>query len=573
MGAGLESAPQLLADSGVPNRYRLVRRIARGGMGTVWCADDVVLSRRVAVKLLADQFASDEHAVRRFKREARTAARLSGHPNIVTIYDVGQARPDSVHAPGRPFIVMELLPAGSVADALRVREVRPDDPLRWLREAAEALDFAHQQGVVHRDIKPANLLLDRSRSLHVADFGIARVITDDPITRTGQAFGTAAYLSPEQAKGEPATEASDRYALAVVAFELLTGERPFNASHPAAQARQHIEAEPPRASARKPTLPVAVDGVLARGMAKRPQDRWPSTREFAGALAGALRVDPPAEAPTVIAPSRRTPTRSTRVVAAPVSSPPALPRRSTVPPRPDARPPFSLLEPPPRRRRWLALAALAAVVVGVAAAILATQSAKHTGAAAHHSGRTTSAAAAPALRSSAHHTATSTAASRPAGTTSAGGAASAETPGATSTAAAPPASSGTTIGSSLGTGGAQSAATSPTGSSSGTGPSSSPDALEARGHALMLSGNYNDAVGVLRQAVAAAPHGSLTYAYALYDLGRSLRLSGNPQAAIPILQQRLQIPDQPDVVRQELQLALTQTGVPAGQAKKAARGG
>src|SRR5947199_3705323 len=241
MGVRTQTVPRALADAGLPDRYRLIRLIARGGMATVWCAEDLMLGRRVALKLLADQFVDDDRAVRRFMREARTAGRLSGHPNIITIFDVGRTNPDAEAAPSRPFIVMEHLPGGSVADAIRVHEVRGDDPVRWLRDAAAALDYAHEQGVIHRDIKPGNMLLDSQRGLHVGDFGIARIATEDTITRGGTVFGTAAYVAPEQALGQGATEASDRYALAVVAFELLTGERPFRGEPFAAQARQHIE--------------------------------------------------------------------------------------------------------------------------------------------------------------------------------------------------------------------------------------------------------------------------------------------------------------------------------------------
>ena len=148
--------------------------------------------------------------------------------------------------------------------------------LRWLREAAAALDTADDAGVVHRDIKPGNLLLDEHERLAVADFGIARLAWEDQLTATGQVLGTAAYLSPEQAMGEAATAASDRYALAVVAYELLTGSRPFEAEHFAAQARAHVEDPPPPASSRAPELSRAVDAVLERGLAKEPGDRWPS---------------------------------------------------------------------------------------------------------------------------------------------------------------------------------------------------------------------------------------------------------------------------------------------------------
>ena len=160
-----------------------------------------------------------------------------------------------------------------------------DEAMRWLHEAASALDYAHGRGVMHRDIKPANFLLDPSRSLHVADFGIARLGTEDTITTTGDMLGTAAYLSPERALGHPATEASDRYALAVVAFELLTGERPFAGRALRRSGPPHVE-QPPLAPAAQPRAPQAVDAVLARGMAKRPEDagrraRRSSTRSSA----------------------------------------------------------------------------------------------------------------------------------------------------------------------------------------------------------------------------------------------------------------------------------------------------
>ena len=278
-----------LAGTGLPDRYSLIQRIAAGGMATVWCAEDGVLGRRVAIKLLADHFADDFVAVRRFKREARTAARVSEHPNIITIFDVGETVASDRRERARPFIVMEHLPGGTLADALRTGEVSRDDALKWLREASSALDYAHEHGVIHRDIKPANMLLDRARSLHVGDFGIARIAHEDTITKGGQLFGTAAYLSPEQARGEPGTEASDRYALAVVAFELLTGERVFAGEHFAAQARAHIEDAPPAASEVNALLPPAVDGVLTRGLAKAQDDRWPSAGAFADALTTAIR--------------------------------------------------------------------------------------------------------------------------------------------------------------------------------------------------------------------------------------------------------------------------------------------
>ena len=274
----------------LPDRYRVRRRLATGGMASVWCAEDLVLGRTVAVKVLAERFAHDDMAMRRFKREARAAARVSTHAHVVTIYDVGDLEADArdVDSVARPFIVMEYLAGGTVADAIRVGAVRRQEAVRWIREAASALDHAHARGIVHRDIKPANFLLNRSRVLHVADFGIARLVSEDTITSTGELFGTAAYLSPEQALGREATGASDRYSLTVAAFELLAGERPFAAQHFAAQARQHIEDERPYASERDRTLPPTVDDVLIRGMAKEPDERFETAGEFVDALETAL---------------------------------------------------------------------------------------------------------------------------------------------------------------------------------------------------------------------------------------------------------------------------------------------
>src|SRR3954447_8525562 len=258
----------------LPDRYRVVRHLANGGMASVWEAHDELLDRDVAVKILAPHLGEDERARKRFRRGARAAAGLSSHPNVVTIYDVGEHR-------DRVFMVMEIMRGGSVADRLRRGEGVPHaTAVRWLREAGAALDTAHDAGVVHRDIKPANLLLDEHDRLGVADFGIARLAWEDQLTLTGQVLGTAAYLSPEQAMGEPATAASDRYALAIVAYELLTGTRPFEADHFAAQARAQVEDPVPPASARAAGLSRAVDAVLERGLAKAPGDRWPSSTEF-----------------------------------------------------------------------------------------------------------------------------------------------------------------------------------------------------------------------------------------------------------------------------------------------------
>lgn len=292
VGYGLWVPPVSTARISLPERYRIVRHLANGGMAGVWEAHDQLLRRSVAVKVLASHLSEDERARLRFEREARAAAGLSSHPHVVTIYDVGEHD-------GRAFMVMELMRGGTVGERLKAgRAIADETALRWLREAAGALDAAHDAGVVHRDIKPGNLLLDDRDRLAIADFGIARLAMEDQLTATGQVLGTAAYISPEQAVGEPATAASDRYALAVVAFELLTGAKPFQAEHFAAQARAHVEDVPPLATERDPSLPASVDGVLERGLAKDPGDRWESARAMVAALERAMGSSRPATAPT-----------------------------------------------------------------------------------------------------------------------------------------------------------------------------------------------------------------------------------------------------------------------------------
>src|SRR5438093_2911088 len=238
----------------LPPRYRNPRRIGYGGMGEIFRAEDDVLERTVAIKVLAERYARDESLRARFTREALAAARLSAEPSTITIFDVGEWH-------GRPFIVMEHLEGGSLEDRLREGKPATAQALDWLEQAAAALDAAHQNGVVHRDVKPGNLLLDHDDSLRVADFGIASAAGMDSLTMTGTVLGTAGYLSPEQAQGERAGPASDRYALGVVAFELLTGRRPFESDSPTAEAAAHVNAEVPAVSER-------VDPVFRRALAK-----------------------------------------------------------------------------------------------------------------------------------------------------------------------------------------------------------------------------------------------------------------------------------------------------------------
>jgi eukaryotic-like serine/threonine-protein kinase len=275
-------------------------------MGEVYRATDTVLERKVAVKLLSQRYATEDEVRTRFRREALAAARLSGAPHVITVFDVGEHRK-------RPFIVMEYLEGGSVHDRLREGPVAPGEALEWLAQAGQALDRAHAEGVVHRDVKPANLLIDRGGDICVTDFGIASTTGVDTLTLPGTVLGTAGYLSPEQARGEAATAASDRYGLGVVAFELLTGRRPYEADTSATEAFAHVNAPVPSAERLHPDLPPGVDTVFSRALAKEPERRPATCAELVSDLRSAFRSDavgatlPLASAPTRVLPATRAP--------------------------------------------------------------------------------------------------------------------------------------------------------------------------------------------------------------------------------------------------------------------------
>ncbi len=332
----------------LPARYAEATLIASGGMGRVYRATDSELRRDVAVKVLAERYADDQAVRARFRREALTAARLSGNPNIVTIFDVAEYR-------GRPMIVMEYLEGGSLDARVQGQGgCPPAQVLTWLEQAAGALDAAHAAGVVHRDIKPGNLLLDSRDHVHVGDFGVASAAGLASFTETGTILGTAGYLSPEQARGERATAASDRYSLAVVAFELLAGERPFESDSVTAEAARHATAPIPSIHRLAPDLPGAFDPVFQRALAKDPAARYPSAAEFVAELRAELHEDaattnwivpaPPTAITKVTRPAAASHSRTTRVTPA-----------------------------PPSRRWLLPLIALLLIGGGIAAAVAATR--------------------------------------------------------------------------------------------------------------------------------------------------------------------------------------------------------
>ena len=251
------------------DRYSLSSRIASGGMGDVWEADDTVLSRQVAVKVLRPG-TDEEVFARRFRSEALYSANLC-HANIATVFDYGEE--DTL-----AYLVMELVP-GEPLSTLVQREgaLEPARVRAIMGQAALALGAAHEAGVVHRDVKPANILVAPDGTVKLTDFGIARAIDGSGQTQTGEVLGTPHYLSPEQALGEPATGASDLYALGVVAHELLTGRRPFDKGTPVATALAQVNDPPPPLP---PHVPPGLRALIEQCLAKKPEDRPASAREL-----------------------------------------------------------------------------------------------------------------------------------------------------------------------------------------------------------------------------------------------------------------------------------------------------
>ena len=272
----------------VAGRYRVDRRLGAGGMSTVFLAMDSVLERPVAVKLLAEHLAEDEDFVARFRREALAAARLQ-HPNIVQVFDSGED-------PGshRHFIVMEYVEGPSGADLLREhKQLEIDDAVAIVRDACHGLAYAHRAGVVHRDVKPGNLLLaDDTGTTKLADFGIAKAAEQTRITQVGSVLGTAAYLSPEQARGDEAGPPSDIYSLGVCAYQFLTGRLPheYGSLTELALKQQQESVEP--ITVHRPEVPAALDRAIRVCLERDPSDRYASTIEMASALdAGAQGQD------------------------------------------------------------------------------------------------------------------------------------------------------------------------------------------------------------------------------------------------------------------------------------------
>lgn len=265
-------------------RYRLNERIGEGGMAEVYLGTDVRLGREVAIKILRRQYASDRRFLDRFLQEARAMAGFS-HPNIVNVYDVG--REDR-----RYYIVMEYVPGTDLRHLLKERGPLPvNEVLSIAEQIAQGVAAAHKKGIVHRDIKPGNVLITPAGDVKVADFGIARAISEaQHLTEPGVVWGTTAYLSPEQIRGNAATPASDAYSIGVVLYEMLAGRPPFQGEDRVAIALQHLHEQPPKLRELNPKVPPGVEYLVNKALSKAPEDRFGDAEAFARAISGYLRA-------------------------------------------------------------------------------------------------------------------------------------------------------------------------------------------------------------------------------------------------------------------------------------------
>ena len=263
------------------SRYELVSRIAIGGMGEVWKANDSVIGRTVAIKILKDEYMGDSGFRERFRAEARHAA-LVNHEGIANVFDYGEEE-------GSAYLVMEMVPGEALSSILEREKILPASRvLSIVAQTASALHAAHQAGLVHRDIKPGNLLITPDGSVKITDFGIARLADQVPLTATGQVMGTVQYLAPEQAGGKPASPATDVYSLGIVAYEALAGKRPFRGESQVAIAMAQIKEKPPELPS---SIPSAVRALVMSCMAKKPEGRPASAQDLAQAALALSRGD------------------------------------------------------------------------------------------------------------------------------------------------------------------------------------------------------------------------------------------------------------------------------------------
>jgi eukaryotic-like serine/threonine-protein kinase len=489
------------------DRFRVHGRLGTGGTATVFLAEDCVLCRDVAVKRLHAE--GSEADVRRFRREARLGASLI-HPNLVTIFDTLSGS-DGV------LIVMEYVRGRRLSELIAPEGMDPTRLLEILRPVASALDYAHEHGVVHRDVKPANILITEDRRVKLVDLGTATAGHVTQITAENEIVGTLAYIAPERLAGESVGEPpADVYSLAVLAFEALTGRQPHRANTPGELLDQVMHDPPPDVAEAWPQDSPRLGRVLTQGMDPDPERRQASAGALVRDLEAALSAAGATRPATFASTEPMTPVAQERVPDALVDpnralavAPPLLSRR------PDA--------PPTQRRGWL----LPALVCIVGALLVGGAWMVFSGGG-DEEGKGTAGGRQAADRKEASGKSTNSAS------------ATATTP--TTDIAAPPTQEvPATSASDPGTPGAQ---------------------LNEEGYSLSQQGRYAEAIPVLRRAVASFPQGTtdINYAYALFNLGHALRMAGHPEEAIPILERRLQIPDQTQTVQTELTAARAAAG-------------
>jgi serine/threonine-protein kinase len=364
-----------VSDTVIAGRYELGRRLGIGGMSTVQLALDRRLERHVAVKLLAEHLAEDPSFVSRFRREALAAARLV-HPNVVQVFDFGFD--EAAH---RHFIVMEQVPGHSCAELLRERgHLDVEETVEIVAQACRGLDYAHRNGVVHRDVKPGNLLVTDDGVVKLADFGIAKATEQSSITQVGSVLGTAAYLAPEQARGEESGPRSDLYSLGVVAYQLLSGRLPYEATSLSELALKQQRELPAPLDELNPDVPPALAQAISIALELEPDGRY----ETATAMESAIRDGARGVAPAGM-PSRST--AATRVIAGRAGSDPTAETRALAarrrPQQVPARRPAPVAAAPRRsapaapasggdvaRRRFVAVLAMLALIAAIAIAIV-----------------------------------------------------------------------------------------------------------------------------------------------------------------------------------------------------------
>jgi eukaryotic-like serine/threonine-protein kinase len=333
-------------------RYRLDAQIGRGGMSTVYRAFDTVLERAVAIKLMHREIASDSDQLERFRREARSVARLS-HPHIVTVIDAGEEAAED--GGSTPYIVLEYVEGETLKDLIR-REGALDIPqaIAYAIEIARALGAAHERMIVHRDVKPQNVLIGEEGGAKITDFGIARTLTEEGLTVPGRVLGTTDYVSPEQALGQPVTGQSDLYSLGVVLYEMLTGRVPFSGETPVAVAMSHVREQVPDVQLLRGEVSAATASVVDRAVAKDLDRRYPDADSMVADLEEVLAIE------------------ASRAGQATGEATSVL---RTLPGRTRRRLPWRLRHP----ARWAASIALLAAIIAIAIIAAAQQAHKGTG--------------------------------------------------------------------------------------------------------------------------------------------------------------------------------------------------